>query len=121
MQSKNLTTALFLRIAALLCLLLFLLSCGKRDDRNDVRGQRGEPDEIQTIGSDPFWRELWFYNDAGIGYDFRRTSGCGSLQDVYLYATFVFPPVVDSTSTVIPRPLQPSDTYRSGSSPLSPD
>jgi len=120
MQNKNLTTALFLRIAALLCLLLFLVSCGKRDDRSDVRAQRGEPDEIQTGGSDPFWRELWFYDQAGVGYEFRRTAACGSAQDVYLYLIFPYIPPGDSTTTLLPRPQPSPQDYESRQSPPSP-
>lgn len=95
-------TGVLRRAAAVLCLLSLLLSCGKRDDRNDIRAQRGEPDEIQTLGSDPFWRELWYYNSAGVGYEFRRTGACGSSREVYLYQIFTFAPIDDSTSTALP-------------------
>ncbi len=120
MQNKNSTTTLLLRIAALLCLLLFLLGCGKRDDRSDVRAQRGEPDEIQTVGSDPFWRELWFYNQAGVGYEFRRTAACGSAQDVYLRLIFPYTPPDDSTTTSISHSQSSLQDYESRQSPLSP-
>jgi len=117
-----------LRAAAALCILFFMLSCGKRDDRSDVRAQRGEPDEIQTGGSDPFWRELWFYDQAGVGYEFRRTAACGSAQDVYLNLIFPYTPPGDSTRTArrelaepsLPRPQSTPQEYESRQSPLSP-
>ncbi len=120
MKNKNQITSILLRIAAPLFLLLFLLSCGKRDDRSDVRAQRGEPDEIQTVGKDPFWYEQWFYNEAGVGYEFRRTSGCGSVQDVYLYIVFPYTPPDDSTTTSLSRPQSTPQEYESRQSPLSP-
>jgi hypothetical protein len=112
-------STLLLRAAAGTYILLFLLSCGKRDDRNDVRAQNGEPDEIQTVGSDPFWRETWYYDAIGVGYEFRRTSGCGSIQDIYLNYTFTYPPVDDSTSTAVSRQGPLPVPSRSGYSPLS--
>jgi len=111
--------SLLARTAAVMFLFFFLLSCGKRDDRDEIRAQNGEPDEIQTIGKDPFWRELWYYNDQGFGYEFRRTSGCGTIQDTYVYYTFNFTPIPDSTSAPVSRP-SPSTPSRSGSTLLSP-
>ena len=112
-------TVLF-RIAALACLLLVLLSCGTRDDRNDIRAQRGDPNEIQTLGSDPFWRELWFYNQAGTGYEFRRTAACGSSREVYLYQIFSFVPIADSTATAHPNQRTTPPNIESHDAPLSP-
>jgi len=106
---------------ASLCLLLFLLSCGNRDDRDDIRNQRGEPDEIQTLGSDPFWRELWFYNRDGIGYEFRRTASCGSNREVYLFQSFNFVPLPDSTSASRPQGLKLPLAPESPTLPLSPN
>jgi hypothetical protein len=34
-----------------------LISCGTRDDRNDIRAQYGEPQAIRRTGVDPFWSE----------------------------------------------------------------
>ena len=82
--------------------LILLLACSNRDDRNGIRGNYGEPDAIQTQGKDIFWRELWFYDAAGAGFEFRRTTGCGSNQEVYLYSTFAFIP---DTSGVTATPI----------------
>ncbi|NUO79242.1 hypothetical protein HUU05_04125 [candidate division KSB1 bacterium] len=73
-------------------LIMLMFSCSNRDDRNDVRSRYGEPDEKQALGKDIYWRELWYYNSSGLGYEFRRNAGCGSYHDTYLYATFYFPP-----------------------------
>lgn len=69
---------------------IFVLSCGTRDDRNDIRGQYGEPDSIRRTTVDPFWTETWVYSQQQVAYEFRRTAGCGSKRDVYLYATYPF-------------------------------
>ena len=87
-------------------LILIFFSCGSYDDRNQIRSRNGEPDEVQTLGRDPFWRELWFYDSAGIGYEFRRTAGCGSSRDVYLYTTFAFIPDTSGAGRILPENVQ---------------
>ncbi len=73
-------------------LIIIILACSNRDDRNDIRERYGEPDEKQSLGKEIFWRELWFYNSSGVGYEFRRNAGCGSYHDTYLYGSFFFQP-----------------------------
>lgn len=81
-----------------------MLSCGKRDDRDDIRAQYGEPDEVQVRGRDIAYSEVWFYYSFGQGFEFRRTAGCGSYQDTYLYAPFYFTPVSDTGAVALQTP-----------------
>jgi len=76
------------KAAAVILLGILILSCGTRDDRNDIRAQFGEPDAIRRTTVDPFWSETWLYTEQGVAFEFQRTSGCGSARDVYLYATY---------------------------------
>jgi len=97
-----------MRIALVWCatavLLGLLLSCGSRDDRDEVRSRNGEPDEIQTMGIDFRWRELWFYNDSGIVFEFRQNAGCGSTKEVYLSATYSFIPDTSGGAAAVRQP-----------------
>ncbi len=90
---------------ALLLLTLLAVTCGNRDDRDRVRSDFGEPDRIEARGIDPFWREIWFYDQLGLGFEFRRTSGCGSFRDVYLFQQFAYQPVPGDSSGVGKRKL----------------
>jgi hypothetical protein len=101
-------------------LVSYTVSCGGRDDRDEIRANNGDPDEITTLGRDQFWRETWFYfgaiNDSvGVAYEFRRSSGCGVVEDVYLFNRyFVQSTPSDSTSAKI---ILPATKRRN---PLSP-
>lgn len=100
--------ALFLSFA-LLFVGLLTITCGTRDDRDKIRADFGEPDRIVTQGIDPFWRETWFYDSIGVAFEFRRTSGCGSFRDVYLFQQYAYVPVPsDSTGNRQHLPLVPS-------------
>lgn len=88
-------------VLAMVFAVSLLLSCGRRDDRNDIRAQYGEPNAIRRTGVDPFWSETWFYSRAGIAFEFRRTSGCGTPRDVYLYVSY--PIAVDTTGASQPK------------------
>lgn len=77
---------------------LFILSCGSRDDRDDIRARYGDPDAIQRSGAGPYWSETWLYNSLGTAFEFRRNAGCGSLEDVYLNATYGFIPLPSDTT-----------------------
>jgi hypothetical protein len=79
-----------------------LISCGTRDDRNDIRAQYGEPSALRRTGVDPFWSETWFYGRYGVAFEFRRTSGCGSARDVYLYVSYPIP--IDTTGAGLAKP-----------------
>lgn len=81
--------------------LLIMLACSNRDDRNQIRDRNGEPDAKDAQGKDIFWREYWFYSSAGVGYEFRRNAGCGSYHDVYLYNQFYFQP--DTSGAALSR------------------
>ena len=96
---------------------IFLLSCGTRDDRNDIRGQYGEPDSIRRTTVDPFWTETWVYAQQSVAFEFRRTAGCGSKRDVYLYATY--PIVGKATKDLSPGAALP-DSLRSFERPSLP-
>jgi hypothetical protein len=89
-------------ILAVLLALGSLLSCGTRDDRNDIRAQYGDPSAIRRTGVDPFWSETWFYGRQGLAFEFRRTSGCGSARDVYLYVSYPIP--IDTTAAGLAKP-----------------
>lgn len=103
--------------AAALLLTSYLFSCGGRDDRDELRANNGDPDEILTLGRDEFWRETWFYyssitingEPAGLAYEFRKSSGCGVIEDVYLYSQY---PVAnpDSAGTLTKTILPPTQT-----------
>ena len=79
--------------------LLLMLACSNRDDRNQIRDRYGEPDLKQAQGKEIFWREYWFYNADGVGYEFRRNAGCGSYHDTYLYNQFLFLPDTSAAAT----------------------
>lgn len=105
----------FFLLSAALLISSYTFSCGGRDDRDEVRANNGEPDEILTLGKDEFWRETWFYYNAitiggepaGLAYEFRKSSGCGVIEDVYLYTQY---PVAnpDSVGTLMPKILPPT-------------
>jgi len=71
---------------------LFLISfaCGSTsDDRQDIKSRYGPPDQIETRGEDPFWREIWFYYDMQLAFEFHRSAPqCGGKRRVYLYRTY---------------------------------
>ena len=92
---------------------MFMITCGSRDDRDKIRADYGEPDRIITQGIDPFWRETWFYDSAGIGFEFRRTSGCGSFRDVFLFQQFSYRPVPSDSTKTLRMPVK-------GDNPLAP-
>lgn len=110
----------FFALCALMILGIFLLSCGTRDDRNDIRGQYGEPDSIRRTTIDPFWTETWIYNEQRAAYEFRRTAGCGSKRDVYLYATY--PIAGNAASKPSPKAALPDSikSFDRPSLPLAP-
>lgn len=111
-------TGEFVKKALLLLLASFMLasyavSCSSRDDRDDIRARNGDPDDTLTLGKDQFWRETWFYYDvilidglsAGVAYEFRKSSGCGVIEDVYLFTQYpVNNPSSDSTASRIILP-----------------
>lgn len=96
------------------------MSCSGRDDRDDLRTRNGDPDDIVTLGQEQFWRETWFYfaviNDSvGVAYEFRKSSGCGVIEDVYLFDQyFVGTSPSDSTASKF---ILPKTTRRN---PLAP-
>jgi len=104
-------------IFAVLFLGVFLFSCGTRDDRNDIRAQYGEPDSIRRTTVDPFWSETWIYSQQGVAYEFRRTAGCGSARDVYLYVTY---PVIGGLSNDSAQSKTKPDSLASFNQPLLP-
>ena len=86
-----------------------LVTCGRVDERDRFENEFGEPDSVSTLGADPFWRETWFYFSATRAYEFRRTSGCGSPGDIYLYRSYpFFTNLSDTTkdSSQVTKPLQ---------------
>jgi len=94
-----------------------LLSCGTRDDRNEIRAQYGEPESIRRTTVDPFWTETWLYNTQGVAFEFRRTSGCGTKRDVYLNVTY---PLGANAAAHLPKTTAPRDSLENFSRPLSP-
>lgn len=91
----------FIILAALLAFSL-LISCGTRDDRDDIRAQYGDPNFVRRTGADPFWSETWFYSRQGVAFEFRRSSGCGSARDVYLNFSYQIP--IDTTAAGLAKP-----------------
>jgi hypothetical protein len=104
-------------ILAALWLGILALSCGTRDDRNDIRAQYGEPDLIRRTPVDPFWSETWIYNQQGVAFEFRRTSGCGSARDVYLYLTY---PILGKARENLPKAEAEPDSLQNSARPLMP-
>jgi hypothetical protein len=93
-----------LAVLAVIIPSLLLLSCGNRDDRDQIRAQYGEPDFVRQTTVDPYWSETWFYNSIRTAFEFRRTSGCGSNRDVYLNYRYSFAPnpiQADSTGVTL--------------------
>lgn len=92
---------------------LLYMTCGTQDDRDRIRAQMGEPDSIITRGADPFWRETWYYDQAGVAYEFRRTAGCGGSGDVYLNFQYFYAPQPDSlvVPTELPLKTNPIDIF----------
>jgi hypothetical protein len=105
-------------VLASLLLGVALLSCSSRDDRNDIRAQYGDPDGIRRTGVDPFWSETWLYNRRGIAFEFRRTAGCGSAREVYLYGSYLIP--IDTTGVLPPQPNEQRKTSKYFEKTLSP-
>lgn len=96
--------------------LLFAISCGSEiDERENVRASYGAPSKSFQGGGGPFWFEVWYYYDTGIGFEFRRSAPkCGGGYDYYLYSRFpIANPSARSDSTNIPllenrsKPLSP--------------
>ena len=112
---KNTILKTLLASIALLLLASLFVTCGSRDDRDRVRADFGEPDDIITQGQDPFWRETWLYNSRGVAFEFRRTSGCGTVREVYLYQQYAFTPVPDDSLSAKMLPLP-----QTSSNPLTP-
>lgn len=71
-------------------LLALGIGCGDPTDaREGVRARRGEPDQIKQGGGGPYWYEMWYYQEDGKLYEFRRSAPkCGGGYDYYLYATY---------------------------------
>jgi hypothetical protein len=104
-------------ISAALLLGVLALSCGTRDDRNDIRAQYGDPDVIRRTPVDPFWSETWIYNQQGVVFEFRRTSGCGSARDVYLYVTY---PILGKATENLPKAEAGPDSVQNSVRPFMP-
>ena len=75
---------------ATVLLLTGLIACGDSvDDREWIRHQRGEPDDMLEGGGGPYWYEVWYYEEDGRYYEFRRSAPkCGGGRDYYLYRTY---------------------------------
>lgn len=104
-------------LVALASLLMasMLVTCGSRDDRDDVRAELGEPDIREQLGRDQFWREIWVYcGDPGLGIEFRRSAGCGPVQDIFIFRQFpaVCDTATDSTAVFTPKSLDPFSPIR---------
>jgi len=71
-----------------------LFSCGSSvDDREHIRTVYGEPDETVQGGGGPYWFEVWYYDEKGIGFQFRRSAPkCGGGYDYTLAWTFRYDP-----------------------------
>jgi hypothetical protein len=105
-------------IGAALLTISLLISCGTRDDRNDIRAQYGDPNTIRRTGVDPFWSETWFYSRQGVAFEFHRTSGCGSARDVYLYVSY--PISIDTTAAGLDKSRAGSNVQKHFEKNLSP-
>ena len=98
---------------ALLLWSSLLITCGSRDDRDYYRGEIGDPDSSWTQGKEFAWKELWYYHSAHLLYEFRKTQGCGSSGDVYLYGTYnYYIPIFDTIDT---NSNNPEDIIDNGS------
>lgn len=108
---KNTILKTGLALIALLLLASLFVTCGSRDDRDRIRSDFGEPDDIITQGQDPFWRETWIYSSRGVAFEFHRTSGCGTVREVFLYQQYAFVPVPDDSTKakMLPLPQQSSN------------
>jgi len=71
-----------------------LFGCGSSvDDREHIRATYGAPDETVQGGGGPYWFEVWYYDEEGIGFQFRRSAPkCGGGYDYYLAWTFRYDP-----------------------------
>lgn len=96
--------------------LLIMLACSNRDDRNQIRDRYGEPDIKQTQGKDIYWREYWIYSADSVGYEFRRNAGCGSYHDIYLVGLFI-PDTSGATTSRQPHEIDPNFPDKLSSEP----
>ena len=93
------------RLRTFLCGFLWavlLFGCGGSvDDREQIRTAYGEPDEMLQGGGGPYWFEVWYYDEEGFGYQFRRSAPkCGGGTDYYLSGTFRYDPVTRRTGEI---------------------
>ncbi len=84
----------------------------------------GEPDQINTFGKEQFWREYWVY-DKGPEvwqFEFRRSSGCGAIAEVYLVCDIFTPcPAVFVKNPGDSLTARPQFDLKKGSNPISPN
>lgn len=77
-----------------------------KDVRNDVRADRGDPEDIRTYSSVGYWSETWWYWKQGISYTFKMVTrkegsssgGCNPTNaihytDVVIDSTYTFSPI----------------------------
>ena len=71
-----------------------LFGCGSSvDDREHIRATYGAPDETVQGGGGPYWFEVWYYDEEGVGFQFRRSAlKCGGGYDYILAWTFRYDP-----------------------------
>jgi hypothetical protein len=94
-----------LRLRTYLCgflLAVLLFGCGSDvDDREQIRAAYGEPDEMLQGGGGPYWFEVWYYDEKGLGYEFRRSAPkCGGGYYFYLSGTFRYDPATRRTEKI---------------------
>ena len=111
------------RLRTFLCGFLWavlLFGCGSGvDDREQIMAAYGEPDEMLQGGGGPYWFEVWYYDEEGFGYQFRRSAPkCGGGYDYYLSGTFRYDPATRRAEE-IEIPEEPS-VGASKRSPLGP-
>lgn len=75
-------------VLAAVTLACLSVTCGSQDDRDKLQNDLGDPTFKEQLGREQYWREYWYYDDLNTPwvYEFRKSSGCGSLQQVYLYS-----------------------------------
>lgn len=87
------------KIFILAFVFLFIYSCSSSncdDEMDRIKGQYGEPEEVNTYSSEGYYSQSWWYWSQGINFDFTWGSNVDGGCDM---STYTFDPIsADATA-----------------------